>query len=248
MRILVIEHESGCPADRFATWLTDAGAELDVCRPYADDDVPTHVDADALVVLGGHMGAHDDDDHPWLPQVRDLLARAVSDAVPTLGICLGAQLLAASCGGRVEVGEGGIEAGVVDVRWRPEALCDPLVSALPAPFPGPSMHRDAVTALPPAASWLGETDAYPHQVFRVGECAWGVQFHPEVSLATFAAWRERVAVEDWERYDVDGLAAVDELRVRDPEVASAGRQLASRFAAIAGAQVLAGFSRARGGA
>ncbi len=72
-----------------------------------------------------------------------------------------------------------------------EAAADELVGGLPAPFPGPSMHRDAVTELPPGAVLLGETDLYPHQVFRIGEAAWGVQFHPEVSVQTFHAWRGR---------------------------------------------------------
>ncbi|MGZ4590451.1 MAG: type 1 glutamine amidotransferase [Actinomycetes bacterium] len=243
MQILVVEHEAGCSADRFAGWLADAGAELVVCRPYLGDVVPERVAGAGLVVLGGHMGALDDDDHPWLPVVRSLLARSVREGVPVLGICLGAQLLAAGCGGRVEVGARGIEAGVVDVRWRAEAAYDALVAGLPAPFPGPSMHRDAVTALPPGAIWLGETDAYPHQVFRVGDCAWGVQFHPEVSLASFAAWRERVSPQEWTRYGVDGRVAVDELRVRDAEVAAAGRELASRFAALARARVLQPSSR-----
>jgi GMP synthase (glutamine-hydrolysing) len=132
----------------------------------------------------------------------------------------------------VEVGSRGIEAGVVDVRWRPEAADDPLVGGLTDPFPGPSMHQDAVTVLPPGATWLGETAAYPHQVFRVGERAWGVQFHPEVTLDVFAEWRERVSPEEWERYGVDGAAAVEELRRRKTEVEDAGRLLTGRFVAV----------------
>ncbi len=228
-----MQHESGCPPDRLAGWLEAAGARLEVCRPYRGDVVPDRVDAGALIVLGGHMGARDDDVAPWLPDVRALLARAVADGTPTLGVCLGAQLLALATRGRVEVGGNGIEAGVVDVRWRPEADDDELVSDLDAPFPGPSMHRDAVTELPPDSAWLGETDLYPHQVFRVGRCAWGVQFHPEVSVQTFREWRGRVAADDWVRYGVDGEAAVDQLRARDVEVADAGRRLAARFVQVA---------------
>ncbi len=234
-----MEHEVGCPPDRLAGWLEAAGARLDVCRPYRGDAVPDQVDTGGLIVLGGHMGARDDDVAPWLPDVRTLLARAVADGTPTLGICLGAQLLALATGGRVEVGGHGIEAGVVDVRWRPEAADDELVGGLPAPFPGPSMHRDAVSGLPPGGVLLGETDLYPHQVFRIGAAAWGVQFHPEVSVQTFHAWRGRVAEEDWVRYGVDGAAAVDELRVRDAEVEDAGRGLAERFVQVASGRLVA---------
>lgn len=234
-RILVIEHEEQCPPDRLARWLPEAlpGAEIEVVQPYRGDVVPEKVDGAALVVLGGSMGAHDDADHGWLAPTRDLLGRAVEDAVPTLGVCLGAQLLAAACGGRAEAGAAGIEAGVIDVRWRPEAAADPLVGALPEPFPGPSMHLDAITALPVNASWLGETDHYDHQVFRVGEAAWGVQFHPEVTPATFNRWGgQHEARGDWTRWGIDGDAVVRQLVDRDAEVVAAGRALTGRFADI----------------
>lgn len=229
-RVLVIEHEAGCPPDRLATWLSDAGMTVEIARPYAGTPVPERVEHDALVVLGGHMGALDDGEHPWLAPVRALLARAVDEGTPTLGVCLGAQLLAVACGGSVEVGKPGPEAGVVDAHWRAEAADDPVVARLPDPFPGPSMHHDAVTALPPGAVWLAETAMYPHQAFRVGACAWGVQFHPEVSLPTFRAWTEldRSSLAGW---GVDADAVVAELEARDGEVAAAGRALTEAFVA-----------------
>lgn len=221
----VIQHESGCPLDRFEGWLTAAAADVRVVRPYDGDPVPS-VPAEGLIVLGGQMSAYDDGVAPWLPAVRSLLAAAVADATPTLGICLGAQLLAVACGGRVEVGAApGRESGVVDVRWLSSAADDPLVSGLPDPFPGPSMHADAVESLPSGAVLLGSSAMYPHQAFRVGAAAWGVQFHPEVSEPTFAGWAA-------EHPDVDSAAVVGELVSRDAEVAAAGRQLATRFAAI----------------
>ncbi|MBB5791577.1 type 1 glutamine amidotransferase [Jiangella mangrovi] len=223
--IQVIEHEAGCPLDRLGGWLTATGAELRIIRPYDGDTVPSRPDS-GLIVLGGQMSAYDDDVAPWLPAVRSLLRVAAEDATPTLGICLGAQLLAVACGGRVDVGAApGRESGVVDVRWLPAAGDDPLVGGLPDPFPGPSMHADAVAELPPGAVWLGSSAMYPHQAFRVGAAAWGVQFHPEVSEPTFAGWAA-------EHPDVDSTAVVGELVARDAEVAAAGQQLATRFAAI----------------
>jgi GMP synthase (glutamine-hydrolysing) len=227
--LLVVEHETGCPIDRFEHWL--AGLDLLVVRPHKGEDVPSSP-AGGLLVLGGSMSAHDDDIAPWLPATRELMAAAVSTGVPTLGICLGAQLLAVACGGRVEVGAAlGRECGVVDARWRAEAASDVLVAGLRDPFPGPSLHADAVTELPAGATWLAETDIYPHQAFRVGARAWGVQFHPEVSLPTFRAWAEELP-------EVDTDAVTAELATRDDEVASAGRSLALRFA-----QVVAGRRR-----
>ena len=228
--VLVLQHEDGCPVDRLGGWLADEGVELVDCRPYAGDAVPERVAEDGLVVLGGHMGAYDDAEFAWLGPTRALLAASVADGTPVLGICLGAQLLAAAAGGRVEVGAAGIEAGVADVAWRAEADGDPLFAGL-APYPGPSMHLDAVVELPPGAVWLGETPAYPHQVFRVGRAAWGVQFHPEVSLPTYGVWAAQHG-DDWARWGIDGEAVVEDLARRAGEVEAAGRELARRYAGV----------------
>lgn len=227
---LVLQHEDACPADRLTGWLAESGVTVELCRPYAGDPVPERLDAGGLIVLGGHMGAADDSVAPWLPATRALLARNVAEAVPTLGICLGAQLLALACGGRVEVGAAGIEAGVVDVRWRPEAGTDPLLGGAPVTA-GPSMHLDEVVDLPPGAVWLADSARYRHQAFRVGDRAWGVQFHPEVSLPTFTGWA-RQHDPDWPGWGIDGDAVVAELAGRDAEVERAGRRLAVRFGAL----------------
>lgn len=220
-RVVVIEHEPGCPLDRFSGWLR--GVTVEVVRPHAGESVPSDV-RDGLIVLGGQMSAYDDGVAPWLPAVRNLLARSAADGVPTLGICLGAQLLAVACGGRVEVAAApGRESGVIDVRWRPEAASDPLVAGLADPFPGPSMHADAVVELPPDSTWLGRSDMYPHQVFRVGRAAWGVQFHPEVSLRTFTGWARELP-------EVDVETVTAEFKRRDGEITAASRVLAERFA------------------
>jgi GMP synthase (glutamine-hydrolysing) len=87
------------------------------------------------------------------------------------------------------------------------------------------MHDDAIVALPPGATWLGSTPMYAHQVFRVGPAAWGVQFHPEVSPATIAAWADAHPVVV--RADVEPV-----FLARDPEVVAAGRALAHRFAGL----------------
>ena len=230
---LVVEHEDDCTIDRLGDWLAESGLRLHVVRPYLGDELPASVDgnAQALIVLGGSMGANDDAKHAWLAPTRQLLAQATESGVPTLGICLGAQLLSVACGGRVEVGAAGIEPGVIDVAWRPEARDDALVTALPDPCPGPSMHKDAIVELPPGAVWLGSTEMYEHQAFRLGDCSWGVQFHPEVSEATFRSWTPD-CVEDFARAGTDADTVVGELVQRDAEVVAAGRALAGRFADI----------------
>jgi GMP synthase (glutamine-hydrolysing) len=221
--VVVVEHEADCPLDRFGDWLD--GVPVRIVRPYAGDQVPTDAPG-GLVVLGGQMSAYDDAVAPWLPAVRELLVESVARRRPTLGICLGAQLLAIATGGRVDVGAAaGRESGVVDVRWRPEAASDPLTHGLPDPFAGPSMHADAVVELPAGAVWLASSPMYPYQAFRVGTAAWGVQFHPEVSRRTFASWADQLA-------DVDAPTVLAEFDARDADVVIAGRSLAQRFAAL----------------
>ena len=76
-RILAIEHEAQCPPAHVGTWLTEAGAAIDVCRPWAGDELPALASYDGLVVLGGSMGADDDALHHWLAPVKQMVREAV---------------------------------------------------------------------------------------------------------------------------------------------------------------------------
>lgn len=195
-RVLVVQPDPSDPLGRFGPWLADEGLAVSVVRPFDGDPVPDELEDDALIVLGGDMSALDDDDHPWLADIRTLYRSAIEASRPALGICLGAQLLAQSRGGRVTVGDRGLEAGVVQVELRPGAEHDPLVGGLPARFPAGAMHRDMIASLPNDAAWLGESGMYAHQVFRVGDSAWGVQFHPEISPACYRSWLSPLEDED----------------------------------------------------
>jgi GMP synthase (glutamine-hydrolysing) len=187
-RLLVVQPDPQDPLDRFAGLLTDAGLAVRVVRPFAGETLPDSLEEDGLLVLGGRMSVVDDDEYPWLADIRRLLCHAADLPRPALGICLGGQLLAQTFGGTVTVGDCGLEAGIVRIGWRPEARADALFANLPAPFLAGALHDDMVKTLPEISAWLGYSDMYPHQAFRVGRCAWGVQFHPEVSLAGYREW------------------------------------------------------------
>jgi len=225
----VIQSSPDVHLDLFTDWLGDV--DLRVVAAFTGEPVPLADQVgDGLVVLGGRMSAHSDSDAPWLPEVRALLADASTRGVPTLGICLGAQLLAVARGGRVQVAAPpGREAGLADVRWRPEAVGDTVVGPVAAladdrhRTPQPSMHADAVVDLPRGAVWLASSPMYPYQAFRVGS-AWGVQFHPEASAATLRAWADG-------HDDVDTEAVLAAYAARADEVTTAGRALAQSFAA-----------------
>jgi GMP synthase (glutamine-hydrolysing) len=225
--VLVVQPDDECPADRFGLWLTEAGAELRFIRPFQGDRVPEVVEADGLLVLGGDMGAGDDADHPWLADVRTLMRNAVVAEVPTLGICLGGQLLAAATGGAVARGAAGMEAGVVEVTARAVVEHDELMAGLPWPLLQGSMHRDAITSLPRNAVWLAESSAYRHQAFRVGRRAWGVQFHPELSPARYRRWAEYIRADELTTQRI--VEGIDQFESLDDEVRTGAQALAHRF-------------------
>ena len=186
--VLVIQHTPVCPPGRVGDWLTEAGCALDVRRPYAGETQPVDLSGHAgLVVLGGEMGAYDDDLAPWLPATRTLLARAVVEAVPALGICLGHQLLAVATGGRVARSTSGQQGGTLPVGLLPAAADDQLFGTVPAGAVATHWNNDLVVELPAGAVELARTPAGV-QALRLRETAWGVQFHPEVDPAIVRPW------------------------------------------------------------
>ncbi len=196
VRVLVLEHDASDPLLRMGPWLADAGATVDVLRLHAGDPVPESLEGyQALISLGGDMGAMDDDVAPWLPAVRRLLGRAVVDRTPTLGICLGSQLLAAATGGRVVTGADGPEIGAYLTAKRDAADDDPLFADLPMTPDVMHYHYDVVDRLPPGAVLLISSHGYPHQAWRIGPAAWGLQFHIEPDAAVLREWGRHEGIE-----------------------------------------------------
>lgn len=191
--VTVVQHQDSVPLGRLADALP--GMRIHIVRPDAGEALPDADGLDALIVLGGSMAVQDEDEHPWLAAERDLLSAAVDRGVPTLGVCLGAQQLALARGGQVEkAAPTGPERGVIEVRMRPDAAADPVlgpvVAALGRDVPTPSMHVDAITALPAEATWLASSQLYPFQAFRVGSAV-AVQFHPEAGADVMREWAEK---------------------------------------------------------
>ncbi|MEU0266785.1 type 1 glutamine amidotransferase [Nocardioides sp. NPDC006303] len=228
--VLVVQPDHEDPLELFDSVFRSSGVAATIVRPFDGEPVPRQVEADGLVVLGGDMGANDDHEYPWLADVRHLLRVAVDEQVPTLGICLGGQLLAAACGGTVARGEAGVEVGAVPIDPRPEASDDSLVGQITWPATYATMHRDAIVSLPTDAVWLAESGMYPHQAFRLGQCAWGLQFHPEVSLSRFRRWADHLSDDaETSRRMQHGTA---EFALNSRQVAVSAHELATGFARI----------------
>lgn len=230
-RVLVVEHDAQCPPALFGGWLEAAGAELDVCRPYAGDELPDAAAYDGLVVLGGPMGAGDDAKHAWIGPVKEMLRGAHAAATPTLGICLGHQLIAAALGGTVAPNPRGQQVGLLEVGWTRAAAADPLVGTLATPRRGVQWNDDIVTALPDSAALLAETPAGEVQAARYGERMWGVQLHPEVDDAVLRPWAD----EDRGSHETRGIdtdSLLDDVRAARAELDAAWRPLAVTFAGL----------------
>ena len=184
---VVIQHVAHEGPGSLAQAVRQRGAGMRVVRADAGDAVPRPdavADMAGLVVLGGPMGVSND--LPWLAGERALLRSAVEAGLPVLGICLGAQQLAAALGGEVTRGPAP-ECGVGEVHLTAAALDDPLFGPAPTPLPCVHWHGDTFS-LPPGAVHLARNDAYENQAFRVGARAYGLQFHVEVTGALVAHW------------------------------------------------------------
>jgi GMP synthase-like glutamine amidotransferase len=230
MRVLAVVHEHDAGPGVFAEALAEAGAELVEWMPPEGPPPAPVEEHDAVIVLGGGMHADQDAQHPWLGPERELLARLVERGVPLLGVCLGAQMLARATGawvGPAPEAEWGWRA----VELTAEAAEDPLLGGWGPELEVLQWHSYAFT-LPPGAVALARSPVCL-QAFRVGERAWGVQWHPEVTAETVMAWgrgyppeREGVAL----RVDLDELQADVQRRIAATN--EQGRELCRRFAAL----------------
>ena len=144
-----------------------------------------------VVVTGSHSMVSDRE--PWSEAAAAWLRQLTEAGVPVLGICYGHQLLAHAFGGQVDYHPGGIEIGTVAITLTDQARGDALFGNTPPCFAAQLVHRQSVLALPGDAVLLARGAFEPHQAFRIGECAWGVQFHPEFSSEAMRGYIAQLA-------------------------------------------------------
>jgi len=186
-RVLIVQHLPAEGPASVADALGRADVEVVVHRCDLTGPPPPLDGFAGLVVMGGTMAAHDDRHFPTRRAEIDLLATAVQQAVPTLGICLGAQLLAVATGARAHPGAAGLEVGWLPVNLAAGAARDPLFTGVTGPLTVLHWHADTFDR-PNGAEHLASSARYTNQAFRVGPVAWGLQFHLEVDEHTVDAF------------------------------------------------------------
>ena len=180
MNILLVRNSPHAPEGAFGQWLAQQGHALRVTTGEALDAAAAH-DAEVLVLLGSSHGVYDV--HiPWIPRQRELVAARLAQRRPTIGICFGAQMIAAAAGGEsARMSDGRFFRGWFGI----ERVADPALAG-----PWPRWHGDAITA-PPQAEVLAE-DAGTVQALALPRAV-GVQFHPEATPEILQGWGERYA-------------------------------------------------------
>jgi GMP synthase (glutamine-hydrolysing) len=151
--------------------------------------LPPHETLAGAIISGSHAMVTDRPD--WSESLADWLRQAVPAGLPVLGICYGHQLLAQALGGEVGNLEPEPEVGTVCVALTDAGREDPLFRDLPNEFPAHASHVQSARRLPENAVHLARSAREPHHAFRIGPCAWGVQFHPEFDTVSMRAYVKR---------------------------------------------------------
>jgi GMP synthase (glutamine-hydrolysing) len=185
-KILLISHNDPPMTDRAHDWAVANGYIPDARYPFRGDALPDTLEGYAgSIVYGGRFNSDALEEHPFLRDEYDWIARSLDADLPMLGICLGAQMIARHLGGQAgPLPDGRIEFGFYEVRPVPGAE-----AFLPGPMAVTQSHFHGFT-LPDDATRLAESDLFPNQAFRYGEATLGLQFHPEAPPEQFRRWQD----------------------------------------------------------
>jgi GMP synthase-like glutamine amidotransferase len=227
--LLVIRNEAKVPLGIIEDVFDEEQVEWTQFDCWEGRDLPNLNDFSGLVILGGTMNVDQIDDYPYLQPLREFTRAAIDSSIPVLGSCLGAQVMTRALEGdvyRLKVKE----AHFVDVRATTAGLLDPVVT----PFTPTShvllFHEDACT-LPEGATLLFENDGSGVPGFRIGERAYAIQFHFEVTDSAIAAW-----CDDLPDLEAEWGTSKDELMTQAKEhlaaQQAAGREMTRRFLAL----------------
>lgn len=226
MKVVVLQHGPWGGPGVVGEQLQARGFELDIRHTYAGDAVPDEP-PEALIVMGGQMCTDEKDAHPFLQRESDLLGLCVQHDTPTLGICLGAQLIAEVTGGCVR--HDVPEIGFASVQLTDAGRDDPVMCDFEDGFATFNAHRDFITA-GEGAVVLATSERAPVHALRAGARVYGVQFHPEMDAERVARYANAdqpgayLRRHGWKPTELIALA-----EQHDDEHARMGRALTDRW-------------------
>lgn len=232
MRALHIINEPSGPGGLFLAPLRLHGFRIDAVD-VAQHELPKSLaDYDAVISCGGTANTHEADVYPWIDEEIALLRDALRDGVPVIGLCLGAQLLTKAAGGHVHRSDPS-EVGWVEVEANAAAGDDPVLADVPQRFMAMQWHHYACD-LPPGAVELARNPTCL-QAFRLGEVAWGTQFHIEVTREILLNWMR------WGKPELEKAGYSDERYLAELDShleahVAIGQGMAERFAQVAAAR------------
>jgi GMP synthase-like glutamine amidotransferase len=238
---LVVQHVAVESAFSIDVALRAAGVAVETCRVFDGDDVPLDTAGfDGVVVMGGPMSVNSTKGFPSREAEVSLLADALRTGIPTLGVCLGAQLLAVAAGGTVAPNAHGPKIGWAPIQLDPACQDDLLLTGLPPTLTVLHWHGESFE-VPPGARPLISGTTYPNQAFRIGDVAWGVQFHLEVTAEAVDGFLHAFAADT-----VSVPGGAEAVRAATPvalnALAPARDLVCSRLAGLVAARVTSGAS------
>jgi len=232
VNVLAVIHGAKVRAGVFGDVVAERGHRLEEWSLAWGTPPPRPIDDyGAVLVFGGAMHADQDDRHPWLREENMFIQRLLDLHVPMLGVCLGAQLIAKAAHAAV------YPAAEPEIGWIPVELTgagrdDPLLGRLPPSFDAFQWHYYTF-GLPSGAEELARSRVCP-QAFRLGDTAWGIQFHAEVTFAQIRSWMTEAADElpgPAERFATETKARIERWNELGRELCDAFVESAERVGA-----------------
>lgn len=196
-RVVLIKHEDSPGDDRAAAWLAGRGFDLDWWHPYAGDSLgEPDGDVAGTILYGGPHPVPESDRHPFMRDEARWIERCIRKDIPTLGICLGGQMIAHALG--------------AEIRPEPDGYCEfgyyPLFPTVEGRSHFPEELYVAQShfhefMLPDGAVLLARSTLFPRQAFQYGDTTFAFQFHPECTIERFGRWQET----EWAPWGVPGV-------------------------------------------
>ena len=193
--VVFIKHIDIEGPDTFGEYFSRRGFDVQVIDLHDRGVLPRDLKrVEAVISLGGPMNVYEEEKFPFLREENSFVEKIISEKVPFMGVCLGSQSLAKACGARVGRSPEK-EIGFSEVRLSQDGRSDILFEGLDETLNVFQWHEDMVE-LPGGATLLAASPQCPHQAFKVGPCAYGLQFHVEVTEPTIEQWIQAYFAQD----------------------------------------------------